>query len=84
MRQRELEATAHALSAIASDYHNKTIQVERLTRENAQLRDTNAAAHQELERTRVEIARLNGLLEMIYRSKTWKLHTTLERFRGRG
>jgi LmbE family N-acetylglucosaminyl deacetylase/glycosyltransferase involved in cell wall biosynthesis len=84
MRVRELEASVHALSAIASDYHNKTIQVERLTRENGQLRETNAAAHQELERARVEIQRLNGLLEMIYRSKTWKLHTTLERFRGRG
>ncbi|HEX6087907.1 MAG TPA: glycosyltransferase, partial [Thermoanaerobaculia bacterium] len=84
MRVRELEATAHSLQAIASDYHNKTIAVERLTRENAQLRDTNGIAHQELERARVEIARLNGLLEMIYRSKTWKLHTTLERIRGRG
>ena len=84
LRVRELEAAAHSLQAIASDYHNKTIQVERLTRENAQLRDTNGVAHQELERARVEIARLNGLLEMIYRSKTWKLHTTLERIRGRG
>lgn len=84
LRVRELEGSAHALSAIASDYHNKTIQVERLTRENGQLRETNGVAHQELERARVEIQRLNGLLEMIYRSKTWKLHTTLERFRGRG
>ncbi|HYC92853.1 MAG TPA: PIG-L family deacetylase [Thermoanaerobaculia bacterium] len=84
MRVRELEATAHSLQAIASDYHNKTVQVERLTREQAQLREAHAVTHQELERTRVEIARLNGLLEMIYRSKTWKLHTTLERFRGRG
>ena len=84
LRVRELEAHAHSLSAIASDYHHKTVQVERLTRENAQLRDTNAVAHEELERTRVEIHRLNGLLEMIYRSKTWKLHTTIERIRGRG
>ncbi len=84
LRQRELEATAHSLSAIASDYHNKTIQAERLTRENDALRGANGTASQELERTRVEIARLNGLLEMIYRSKTWKLHTTLEKIRGRG
>ncbi|HUR81664.1 MAG TPA: glycosyltransferase, partial [Thermoanaerobaculia bacterium] len=84
LRHRELEATAHSLSAIASDYHNKTIQAERLTRENDSLRGVNATAHQELERTRVEIARLNGLLEMIYRSRTWKLHTTLEKIRGRG
>jgi len=84
LRQRELEATAHSLSAIASDYHNKTVQTERLTRENSELRAANGTVHEELERARVEIQRLNGLLEMIYRSKTWKLHTTLERFRGRG
>jgi LmbE family N-acetylglucosaminyl deacetylase/glycosyltransferase involved in cell wall biosynthesis len=84
LRQRELEATAHSLSAIASDYHNKTLQADRLTRENGELRAANSAVNDELERARVEIQRLNGLLEMIYRSKTWKLHTTLERIRGRG
>jgi LmbE family N-acetylglucosaminyl deacetylase len=83
LRQRELEATAHALSAIASDYHNKTLLADRLTRENAELRASNATASAELERARVEIARLNGLLDMIYRSRTWKLHNTLERIRGR-
>jgi LmbE family N-acetylglucosaminyl deacetylase/glycosyltransferase involved in cell wall biosynthesis len=83
-RQRELEATAHALNAIASDYHNKTLQADRLTRENGELRGALDAKQHELDRTIVEVQRLNGLLEMIYRSKTWKLHTTIERFRGRG
>lgn len=31
-----------------------------------------------------EINRLNALLEEIYASRTWKLHTTLERLKGRG
>jgi LmbE family N-acetylglucosaminyl deacetylase/GT2 family glycosyltransferase len=31
-----------------------------------------------------EIARLNGLLDMIYKSQTWKLHSMMEKFRGRG
>ena len=84
LRVRELEATAHALSAIASDYHNKTVQAERLSRENSELHAAQAVVSDELQRARVEIGRLNGLLEMIYRSKTWKLHTTIERFRGRG
>ncbi len=53
-------------------------------RELAEVRAVNAAAHEVIERSRVEIQRLNGLLEMIYRSKTWKLHTTLEKVRGRG
>lgn len=31
-----------------------------------------------------EIERLQGLLNMIYRSRTWKLHAMVERMRGRG
>lgn len=31
-----------------------------------------------------EVQRLQSLLDMIYASKTWKLHTTLEKLRGRG
>jgi LmbE family N-acetylglucosaminyl deacetylase/glycosyltransferase involved in cell wall biosynthesis len=91
LRQRELEGAVEAMRATVSSYEHKTLELERLTRdmergrdENAQLRALNAQAHAELERLRVEIARLNGLLEMIYRSRTWKLHTTLERIRGRG
>ncbi|HEX8408079.1 MAG TPA: PIG-L family deacetylase [Thermoanaerobaculia bacterium] len=91
LRTRELEGAVQALQASISDYQNKTLQldevrrdVERARTENAQLRKVNADAAAELERLRVEIGRLNGLLEMIYRSKTWKLHTTLEKIRGRG
>jgi predicted nucleic acid-binding Zn-ribbon protein len=31
-----------------------------------------------------EIDRLQGLLNMIYKSRTWKLHAMMERMRGRG
>lgn len=31
-----------------------------------------------------EIERLQGLLNMIYKSRTWKLHAMMERIRGRG
>jgi LmbE family N-acetylglucosaminyl deacetylase len=62
----------------------KTTQIEHLTRENQALRGTNAEAAHALEQLRVEVDRLNGLLAMIYRSKTWKVHTTLEKLRGRG
>ncbi len=67
------------------------MQLERLQRENEtrvsendQLRHANAETHAALERARVEIARINGLLDMIYRSRTWKLHTLVEKVRGRG
>jgi LmbE family N-acetylglucosaminyl deacetylase/glycosyltransferase involved in cell wall biosynthesis len=91
LRVRELEGAVHALGAIAADYEHKTLQVERLTRElearvaeNDQLRAVTTATHEELQRARVEIQRLSGLLDMIYRSRTWKLHTAVEKIRGRG
>jgi GT2 family glycosyltransferase len=91
LRARELEGAMQALSAIAGDYENKTLQLERATREieqrereNGELRAANDAVHEELRRSRVEIDRLNGLLSMIYRSRTWKIHTMVEKFRGRG
>ncbi len=43
-------------------------------------RDRLATARGEFE---VEVARLNGLLETIYRSRTWKLHEFIESLRGR-
>ncbi|HET7436653.1 MAG TPA: PIG-L family deacetylase [Thermoanaerobaculia bacterium] len=48
------------------------------------LRRANAETHAELERMRVENTRLHGLLDMIYRSRTWKMHTLVEKLRGRG
>jgi hypothetical protein len=83
LRVRELEGSLAALQALVPALTEKTVEVERLTRHNEELSAVNALTAAELERTRVEIARLNGLLEMIYRSRTWKLHTVLEKARGR-
>ena len=97
LRARELEGAMQALSAIAADYEKKTLQLDRAQREiearcreidarrseNDELRRANHETHEALERARVEIARLHGLLDMIYRSKTWKLHTLMEKVRGR-
>ncbi len=99
LRVRELEGSLTATQAASAAAANasliemqdlvgrldaKTIAIEQLTRENQDLHATNAAAAGTVEQLRVEIARLNGLLEMIYRSKTWKVHTTFEKLRGRG
>jgi LmbE family N-acetylglucosaminyl deacetylase/glycosyltransferase involved in cell wall biosynthesis len=91
LRVRELEATADALADIAGDYEKKVVEAERLRREVEDrrrdvdhLQATNASNHEALQRTYVEIQRLNGLLDMIYHSRTWKLHTTIEKIRGRG
>ncbi|HEX2123107.1 MAG TPA: PIG-L family deacetylase [Thermoanaerobaculia bacterium] len=84
LRVRELEGAVHALEQIA-------VQVERLERElDARrseieaIRRAHGETHEALERARVEVGRLNGLLDMIYRSRTWKIHTLMEKMRGRG
>ncbi|HVS32783.1 MAG TPA: PIG-L family deacetylase [Thermoanaerobaculia bacterium] len=43
-----------------------------------------AGATSALRATYSEIERLQGLLDMIFKSRTWKLHTLLEKMRGRG
>jgi LmbE family N-acetylglucosaminyl deacetylase/glycosyltransferase involved in cell wall biosynthesis len=86
-RVRELEgvtASMHVLEEIARNQEEKILALDRASRENDALRRANAETHEALERARVEIARLSGLLDTIYGSKTWKLHTMLERARGRG
>jgi LmbE family N-acetylglucosaminyl deacetylase/GT2 family glycosyltransferase len=91
LRARELEgALGAAQAAVAATQglipmlEQKTLETERLTRHNDALTAMNIEAAQTAERLRAEIDRLNGLLEMIYRSSTWKLHTLVEKVRGRG
>jgi LmbE family N-acetylglucosaminyl deacetylase len=84
LRTRELEGAVAGASAIVGAFEGKIVEAERLAREVAELRQHNAEASAALEAMRVEIARLNGLLDMIFRSRTWKLHTTIEKIRGRG
>jgi LmbE family N-acetylglucosaminyl deacetylase/glycosyltransferase involved in cell wall biosynthesis len=95
LRVSELEGAMQSLSRMVEEYQRHTQQLERAVQdaerdlatqraENDQLRGANRDTHDALERARVEVARLNGLLDMIYRSRTWKIHTMLERMRGRG
>lgn len=88
LRVRELEGAITALTPLAqqaeANAERHAIEVAQLQREIGDLRHHNSEASAALESMRVEINRLNGLLDLIYRSKTWKLHTTLEKIRGRG
>jgi LmbE family N-acetylglucosaminyl deacetylase/glycosyltransferase involved in cell wall biosynthesis len=91
LRVRELEGALHAaqaavaaVQALVPQLEERALMIERLTRENAQLQAANGDGARTAEGLRVEIDRLNGLLEMIYRSRTWKLHTLAEKMRGRG
>jgi chromosome segregation ATPase len=90
-RVTELEASIHALNDVVIEYTQQVLANERLARENEDVGAINQQLRGELDRVgseskllRVEIQRLNGLLEMIYRSRTWKVHTMVEKLRGRG
>lgn len=88
MRIRELEGAVQAMTAtceqVESLVESLTERATRSEREAAELRAANAQTHAALESARVEITRLNGLLNMILGSRTWKLHNFVERMRGRG
>jgi LmbE family N-acetylglucosaminyl deacetylase len=90
-RVRELEAVVETLKPLVPLIEEKTKLIEELRHENgrldalaAQLQATNDAAGADIARLHVEIERLNGLLNMIYGSRTWKLHTLAQKLKGRG
>ncbi|HWW62103.1 MAG TPA: PIG-L family deacetylase [Thermoanaerobaculia bacterium] len=80
-RNASLEAAIHEL-VIARE--ERLVAIERLTRQNDELQRAAEDYGSQLRITHVEIERLNGLLAMIYRSRTWKLHTLVEKLKGRG
>lgn len=79
-----LEQTLRTASIDRERAEASAIEVERLHHELSMLHAVHEQSSHALQLSRVEIQRLNGLLEMIYGSKTWKLHTLLEKARGRG
>lgn len=54
-----------------------------LARENSEIRGLLAGTQADLQTTQNESERLQGLLDMIFQSRTWKLHSILTRIRGR-
>ena len=74
----------NALAAADADRYEKGL---RLTDTKAAFDDVSAAL-QESQRTSAalyaEIARLQNLLDLIYSSRTWKLHSMVEKMKGRG
>ena len=77
--------------ALGTMQHDANDNAERAAREIERLhkdvRDTQTALadnQSALRVTHAEIERLQGLLDMIFRSRTWKLHTLVAKIRGRG
>ena len=74
----------NALAAADADRYEKGIRLTDLQAAYADL----SSAFDESQRTttalRAEVGRLQTLLDLIYESRTWKLHTIVEKMKGRG
>ncbi len=79
----QLEDARNQLNARTEELNRNEQTLSAVRRESGELRDARAAQEQLIVRLYSEIDRLNGLLEMIYSSKTWRLHTTVEKLRGK-
>jgi chromosome segregation ATPase len=66
----------NALAAAEADRHEKGVRLKDLQAAHAESQQTNAALF-------AEVARLQELLDTIFKSRTWKLHTIVERMKGR-
>jgi hypothetical protein len=58
-------------------------EIARLTSEVELLQARTEDYDRLLAAANVEVERLNGILEQIYGSRTWRLHLFLDRLRGR-
>ena len=65
-----------ALDRELDELHEKGVRLKDLQSAHAESQTTNAALF-------TEVARLQDLLDTIFKSKTWKLHEIVERMKGR-
>ncbi|HEX3578564.1 MAG TPA: PIG-L family deacetylase [Thermoanaerobaculia bacterium] len=66
-----------ALDAANRDRYAATSRLSEVEPALVELQRTNGALH-------AEVARMQNLLDAIFKSRTWKLHTIVERVKGRG
>jgi len=83
-RHAELEVTLHRiLEQFRIQAEERGAALDALTRETASLRRDLAEQTSLVRHLYSETDRLQGLLDLIYRSRTWRLHTMMEKVRGR-
>lgn len=78
---RELEGTVQTMTARLDAAVDREARVREELLESQEGR---RAAQNTVRATYAEIERLQGLLDLIYGSRTWKLHSMMEKIRGRG
>jgi len=90
VRDEELVEARGSRDGLEAELHRVRSEGERLARKVEELKEHASGLEAErngLETARgefeAEVARLNGLLETIYGSRTWKLHEFIESLRGR-
>jgi len=83
MRMRELEGVDLALRQSQAENEHKAVQLAGLKQQNDELRGAFTETQTSVQALYAEIHRLQGLLDMIYASRTWKLHTIVQKVKGR-
>lgn len=79
----DLNSRIFEIRDIESQLEKQFRAVEEIQNRNASLEQTVAEVRDDLRRATAESERLQGLLDMIFRSRTWKVHTLVERLKGR-
>jgi LmbE family N-acetylglucosaminyl deacetylase/glycosyltransferase involved in cell wall biosynthesis len=78
------QAYERLIADLVRERDGRVSEADRAARENGELRAALDQSDAALKSARVEISRLQGLLDMIFGSRTWKVHTLMEKLRGRG
>jgi chromosome segregation ATPase len=68
---------------LSSDKARLTTEIDQLHGRLTESHARNEEYDRLLANANVEVERLNGILQQIYDSRTWKLHLFLDRLRGR-
>lgn len=82
--QARIDEAAAGLSAKSEELEALEQSLDGARKDAAELLETRETQEALINRLYGEVGRLNGLLEMIYSSKTWRLHRTVEKLRGKG
>ncbi|HEY2090841.1 MAG TPA: PIG-L family deacetylase [Thermoanaerobaculia bacterium] len=72
-----------ALRRSEAENEHKAVQLAGVQQENRELRGAFDETQTTVQSLYAEVRRLQSILDMIYGSKTWKLHTMVEKVKGR-
>ncbi|HEX3108796.1 MAG TPA: hypothetical protein VHU41_06850, partial [Thermoanaerobaculia bacterium] len=83
IRISHLEGFEEALRHSEKENEQKAVRLSGLEQQNRDLSAMFDESQTTVQSLFAEIRRLQSLLDMIYASKTWRLHTIVERVKGR-